>query len=123
MPVEFTNAEAARLEAALSRGDRRLGAVIRRAWELGCRFDAWDDRLEAALWRQAFSECGLDAAFYAQRQIPFEETLPWDHISYGVTKEFLVREAEAALRGELTEDCRGGPCAECGACEGAGQEA
>jgi len=116
--VEFPDPDAAWVEAALSRGDRRLGAVIRRAWELGCRFDSWDDRFDGALWRQAFAECGLDATFYAHRRIPFEETLPWDHLSYGVGREFLLREAEAALRGDLTEDCRTGPCSECGACEG-----
>jgi hypothetical protein len=98
-----------------------VGTAIRRAWELGCRFDAWDDRFNAARWRQAFAECGLDAAFYANRRIPADEPLPWDHLSYGVTREFLQREAEAALRGELTDDCRTGPCTVCGACDRAGE--
>ncbi|MFB0535082.1 MAG: TIGR03960 family B12-binding radical SAM protein, partial [Anaerolineae bacterium] len=31
------------LEAAISRGDRRLGRVIHRAWQLGARFDAWNE--------------------------------------------------------------------------------
>ena len=119
--MEFTSADPAWVEAALSRGDRRVGTAIRRAWELGCRFDAWDDRFNAARWRQAFAECGLDAAFYANRRIPADEPLPWDHLSYGVTREFLQREAEAALRGELTDDCRTGPCTVCGACDRAGE--
>ncbi|MFI5267796.1 MAG: radical SAM protein, partial [Chloroflexota bacterium] len=47
------------LEGALARGDRRLAAVIERAWRLGCRFDAWGDQFKFSLWQQAFADCGL----------------------------------------------------------------
>lgn len=41
------------------------------------------------------------------------EILPWDHISCGVTKEYMIREYEKSLREETTDDCRNG-CHGCG---------
>lgn len=104
------------LEAALSRGDRRLGRVIHRAWRLGARFDAWDERFDEGLWQRAFAESGLDPDFYARRERSLDEVLPWDHIDVGVRKEFLIREYQRSLRGETTFDCREG-CIDCGISE------
>lgn len=101
------------LEAVLSRGDRRLGPVIRRAWQLGARFDGWSDQFRADAWKQAFFEAGLDPAFYAARQRSGDEVLPWDHLDAGVTKQFLWRDYQASLRGETRPDCREG-CTACG---------
>ncbi len=94
------------LEAVLARGDRRLGPVILRAWELGARFDAWSESFDAGRWRQAFAEVGLDPDFYAYRLRPFHEALPWGHIEVGVRPEFLWTEYERSLRGHLSVDCR-----------------
>ncbi len=101
------------LEAALSRGDRRLGQVIHRAWQLGARFDAWDELLDDGLWWRAFADAGLDPNFYARRERSLDEVLPWDHIDVGVRKEFLIEEYQRSLRGETTIDCREG-CIDCG---------
>jgi radical SAM family uncharacterized protein len=101
------------LEAALSRGDRRLSDVIRRAWELGAVLDGWGDRFNHAAWSQAFGELGIDPNWYARRVRLADETLPWDHVSVGVTKKFLWREYERALTGETTDDCRE-TCYACG---------
>ena len=94
------------LEAALSRGDRRLSGVIHRAWELGAVLDGWGDRLNHAAWTRAFTEIGIDAEWYARRERAADEVLPWDHLSVGVTKRSLWREYERALAGETTDDCR-----------------
>ena len=102
------------LEAVLARGDRRLSAVLERAWKLGCRLDGWDENFDYAAWMQAFSDCGVDPAFYANRELKREETLPWDHISSGVTKAYLYSELEQARRGIATPDCKVG-CRGCGA--------
>jgi radical SAM family uncharacterized protein len=102
------------LEAVLSRGDRRLGKVIHRAWELGSRFDAWQECFNFGNWTRAFEENGLDPAFYANRQRPLDETLPWQHIDIGVTQNFLQKEHEAMYAGGGTGDCRHGPCYGCG---------
>lgn len=101
------------LEAALSRGDRRLGRVIRRAWQLGSRFDAWSELFEAERWWRAFAEAGLEPAFYARRQRRLEEVFPWDHIDVGVRKGFLIEEYQRSLRGEAVPDCRE-RCLDCG---------
>ena len=104
------------LEAALSRGDRRLGQVIYRAWQWGAKFDAWDELLDEDLWWRAFADAALDPNFYARRERPLDEVLPWDHIDVGVRKEFLVEEYQRSLRGETTIDCREG-CVDCGVSE------
>ncbi len=94
------------LEAALSRGDRRLSDVIQRAWEAGAGFDAWADQFNAAAWSSAFASCGLDPDWYARRERPLDETMPWDHINIGVSKKYLAREYRRALEGKTTGDCR-----------------
>ncbi|MFC1902290.1 TIGR03960 family B12-binding radical SAM protein [Chloroflexota bacterium] len=102
------------LEAALSRGDRRLGRVIRRAWELGCKFDAWTEHFHYESWLRAFNEAGLEPAFYARRERDLDEVLPWSHIDTGVTADFLEQEYRRAHRGEETPDCRHHACNTCG---------
>jgi radical SAM family uncharacterized protein len=101
------------LEAFLSRGDRRLAAVIERAWQLGARFDAWSEQFDWAAWQRAFAEAGLDMDWYARRQRPVEETLPWDHLSVGVKKDFLAAEWLHSLQGAVVDDCRE-HCFSCG---------
>ncbi len=102
------------LEAALSRGDRRLGKVIYLAWKLGSTFDAWDERFDYQKWLRAFDENGLEPDFYARRQRPLGELLPWAHIDVGVTSAFLKREYQRAVEGKETPDCRYQSCTACG---------
>ena len=80
------------LEAVLSRGDRRLGAAIYRAWQLGAKFDAWSEYHDWRIWERAFAETGIDAAWYAYRERDLWETLPWAHIDSGVNVAYLRRE-------------------------------
>ncbi|MCD6291561.1 MAG: TIGR03960 family B12-binding radical SAM protein [Anaerolineae bacterium] len=94
------------MEAFLSRGDRRLADVIERAWRLGAKFDAWQDHFRDRAWMQAFAEAGLDPDWYARRERSVDEVLPWDHISTGVKKSFLIEEYEHAFQGAVIEDCR-----------------
>lgn len=104
-------------EAVFARGDRRLGAAILRAWELGARFDGWSDHFDEELWHRALGEAGLNAAFYAERGRGRDEILPWDHLSAGVSRGYLWSEYEKALLGEFTSDCRRGECTACGVCD------
>ena len=101
------------LEACFARGDRRMGTVLKRAWEKGCILDGWNETFRFNTWMDAFRECGIDPAFYANRERTKEEVLPWDHIDCGVTKAFLWREKEKSERAETTKDCRKG-CNGCG---------
>ena len=96
------------LEACFARGDRRLGAVLKKAFEKGCILDGWNETFRYDTWMEAFRECGLDPAFYAHRERSADEILPWDHIDSGVTKVFLLREKEKSERAETTRDCRKG---------------
>jgi radical SAM family uncharacterized protein len=102
------------LEGVLARGDRRLSQVIYRAWQLGATFDAWSEHFNYEKWGRAFDECGLDPAFYANRQRPLGETLPWSHIDVGVSADFLKRQYQLTLQGTETLDCRHGRCTACG---------
>ena len=101
------------IEAVFARGDRRLADVLEHAWRLGCRFDGWSDQFRYDLWMKAFEEAGVNPDFYATRERTAEEVFPWDHLDCGVTKQYLLREWEKALRGERTQDCRKG-CTGCG---------
>ena len=102
------------LEAVLSRGDRRLGKVIYRAWQLGSTFDAWNEHLNYENWLGAFNEAGLNPSFYAHRERPLDEFLPWAHIDVGLTTAFLKQEYQRAIAGEETPDCRYNACNACG---------
>lgn len=102
------------LEAAFSRGDRRLNGVLLRAHEKGCRFDSWSEHFKPQAWREVFEEEGLTVEEYAQRFRELEEPLPWDHVDVVVTKSFLQREYKKAMEAMTTPDCRQG----CNGCFG-----
>ena len=108
------------LEAALSRGDRRVADVIEQAWRHGAKFDSWSEYFSLQTWLDAFAACGLSPAFYANRIRDKEEILPWQTISDGVKESYLWKERETAYAGQITPDCRV-KCSGCGAnrlCEG-----
>lgn len=102
------------LEAVFARGDRRLCKVMELACQRGFHFDGWGDCFSLDNWLQLFKECGIDPEFYANRKRSFDEVLPWDHIDYGVTKEFLINECKKAYNSETTFNCRQ-KCSNCGA--------
>jgi len=102
------------LEGVFARGDRKLGSVIEAAVSKGCRFDGWDECFELDKWLEAFTECGIDPAFYANRARSFDEINPWDMLDYGVTKKFLICQNELAHKAITTPNCRE-KCAGCGA--------
>ena len=108
------DAQTSFLEAVFSRGDRRLSAVLEEAWRRGAKFDAWSEYFDFDRWMTAFDACGLDPAFYANRERKPKELLPWSVTSTGVTTAFLLRELERACEAEITPDCRV-QCTGCGA--------
>jgi radical SAM family uncharacterized protein len=112
--LSWRDPEVSLLEAALSRGDRRMGQVIYDAWKSGSTFDAWDERFNYQNWLDAFKKNGLEPAFYAQRERSLEENLPWAHIDPGVSTEFLKKEYQRALKGTETPDCHYNACNACG---------
>ncbi len=112
--VSYHQSETSVLEGVLARGDRRLGAVIYKAWKKGCKFDSWDEFFDFSKWSEAFDECELNTSFYANRRREYDEILPWDHMDYGVRKEFLIEENKKAHDSVTTPHCRI-RCSGCGA--------
>ncbi len=111
--LTWGKAEAGRLEALLARGDRRLARVVARAHDLGAVLDGWDEWLRLDAWEQAAGELGVDIdAEVGPRD--GDAFLPWEVIDPGVTRRFLEAERRRALAGQLTPDCRTGPCFRCG---------
>jgi radical SAM family uncharacterized protein/radical SAM-linked protein len=104
------------IEAAIARGDRRLGRVLEQVWRDGARLDAWEEYFSFSRWMAAFDKYGLDPAFYASRERRDGETLPWSAISAGVATRHLRAERDAARAGTVTGDCRNS-CSGCGAAE------
>jgi radical SAM superfamily enzyme YgiQ (UPF0313 family) len=102
------------LEAVISRGDRRIGRVIYRAWRMGACFDGWGEQFRFDIWLDAFAGEGLDPNFYACRRRSLDEPLPWGHIDIGVSTDFLKREYKRSMEGKETPDCRDHSCNACG---------
>ena len=113
--VKWNQPELSWLEGIFSRGDRRLTGALVEAWRLGARFDAWAEHFNAEIWREAFKRSGINAELYLHRARPLDETMPWDHIRSGVSREYFIREWNRALEGKTTPDCRD-KCLECGVC-------
>ena len=113
LKMTYNLPEASQVESWLSRGDRRLGAVILQAWRSGAKFDAWSELLNLQAWQDAFAQVGLDSDFYTLRQRSLDEVLPWDHISTGVSKHFLLTDLRLSQAERTREDCRN-RCYNCG---------
>ena len=111
---KYHDARVSRIEAVFARGDRRLCRALALAHERGMMLDGWDEYFSYDAWMQVFADCGLDPAFYANREFGTGELLPWDFIDVGVTKDFMKNEYSRALSGETTPDCRT-KCSACGA--------
>jgi radical SAM family uncharacterized protein/radical SAM-linked protein len=114
--MKYHEPELSFMEGVFARGDRRLGKVLERAVDLGCRFDGWRDHFRFELWQQAFADCELDPAWYL-RERSESEILPWAMIDCGIPKEFFLAERRKAHQGSYTADCRDGDCHGCGLCD------
>jgi radical SAM family uncharacterized protein len=108
------------IEGLLSRGDRRVGAVIRRVWESGGRFDGWSEHFSYQRWVEAAGEVlpdqGVDLDWYTTREREELEVLPWDHLDSGLDKDWLWQDWQDALSEYEQDDCRWTPCFDCGVC-------
>ncbi|WP_194897273.1 TIGR03960 family B12-binding radical SAM protein [Catenulispora pinisilvae] len=119
------------IEGLLSRGDRRVGKVIREVWERGGRFDGWSEHFSYQRWAEAtvtaLADTPVDLAWYTTREREYNEVLPWDHIDSGLDRDWLWEDWQDALEaaeggGAEVEDCRWTPCYDCGVCPQMGTE-
>ncbi|MET9248541.1 TIGR03960 family B12-binding radical SAM protein [Nonomuraea sp. NPDC003709] len=110
------------VEGLLSRGDRRVGAVIRAVWQDGGRFDGWSEHFSYERWMAAAEKAGVDVDWYTTRERAENEVLPWDHLDAGLDREWLWQDWQEAVSGGEVEDCRWTPCYDCGVCPTMGTE-
>jgi len=114
------------IEGLLSRGDRRVGKVIRAVWEDGGRFDGWSEHFSFERWmkaaERALADEPVDVAWYTTRERDQHEVLPWDHLDAGLDREWLWQDWQDALNEREVEDCRWTPCYDCGVCPTMGTE-
>jgi radical SAM family uncharacterized protein len=116
----YHDGQPALIEGLLSRGDRRVGAVIRRAWERGARFDGWSEHFSYRRWVEAagqvLPERGVDLDWFTTRERERTEVLPWDHLDSGLDPDWLWQDWQDARAGVEQDDCRWTPCFDCGVC-------
>jgi radical SAM superfamily enzyme YgiQ (UPF0313 family) len=114
------------VEGLLSRGDRRVGAVIRRAWEDGGRFDGWSEYFSFDRWMTAaevaLAGAGVDVDWYTTRERGEHEVLPWDHLDAGLDRRWLWADWQESLTGREVDDCRWWGCYDCGVCPSQGTQ-
>lgn len=111
--VSYHDTRVSFIEAVFARGDRRLASVLEKAYAAGCLFDSWDEHFKYDVWLESFKKAGLDPAFYANRTLTFDETLPWSHLDFGVETAFLEKEYLKATNAKTTLPCNV-HCANCG---------
>jgi radical SAM family uncharacterized protein len=117
------------IEGLLSRGDRRVAAVIRAAWADGAQFDGWSEYFSFSRWERCASEAlagePVDLAWYTTRERDYGEVLPWDHLDAGLDRDWLWQDWQDAVDpvgAAEVEDCRWTPCYDCGVCPTMGTE-
>ncbi|MFI0418063.1 TIGR03960 family B12-binding radical SAM protein [Spongiactinospora sp. 9N601] len=110
------------VEGLLSRGDRRVGAVIEAVWADGGRFDGWSEHFSYERWAAATERAGIDLDWYTTREREENEVLPWDHLDAGLDREWLWQDWQDAIGEGEVEDCRWTPCYDCGVCPTMGTE-
>ena len=112
----YHDAKTGYIEAILARGDRKLADVLETVWKHGATFDSWTEFFDFDRWTDAFEACGINPDDYAARERDVYEPLPWDHISCGVSKEFLRKEKRLSEAEKTTADCRVHACNGCAVC-------
>jgi radical SAM family uncharacterized protein len=124
--MRYHDGEPSIIEGLLSRGDRRVGAVIERAWRDGARFDGWSEHFSFARWVAAadaeLTPTGVSLDFFTTRERDADEVLPWDHLDSGLDKQWLWDDWQDALTGYEQDDCRWTPCFDCGVCPSMGTD-
>lgn len=127
--VNYTDVRISAMEDFIGRGDRSLGKVVLRAWQLGAGMDAWWDNTEKAYqaWSQAIEESGLTWKYRQVEQGEWnifadtdkdilERPLPWDHLDTGIDKKWLQEDLKRALDAATVPDCSFEGCSHCGVC-------
>lgn len=114
--LKWHTPETSYLEGVFSRGDRKVLPLLIEAWKQGARLDGWTENFNLQRWQIAAETCGIDMDSYL-RERHLDEVLPWEHISTGVTVDFLKKELKGSIEETYTPDCRYNDCVNCGVCD------
>lgn len=95
------------IQGVLARGDRKIGDLLYRAWELG-GYKAW---------KQAAKEQKVDVDAYLYQPVPVGQVQPWDILDMGLADGYMEKELEAAKQRKYTIPCFSG-CNRCTICGG-----
>ena len=120
--MRYHDGEPSMVEGLLSRGDRRVGAVIEHVWRAGGRFDGWSEHFSYQRWLASCEAVGIDIQWYTTRERDGDEILPWDHLDSGLDKQWLWDDWQDALEEFEQDDCRWTPCFDCGVCPNLGTD-
>jgi radical SAM family uncharacterized protein len=124
--MRYHDGQPSLIEGLLSRGDRRVGAVIEQVWRQGQRFDGWSEHFSFERWMSAatvaLEPVGVDIYWFTTRERGETEVLPWDHLDSGLDRQWLWDDWQDALTGYEQDDCRWTPCFDCGVCPTMGTE-
>ena len=120
--MRYHDGEPSLIEGLLSRGDRRVGAVIENVWRAGGRFDGWSEYFSYERWMAGAHDSGIDVGWYTTREREADEILPWDHLDSGLDKQWLWDDWQDALGEFEQDDCRWTPCFDCGVCSNLGTD-
>jgi radical SAM family uncharacterized protein/radical SAM-linked protein len=116
LSVKWHDARMSMLEGLISRGGEKSGLLLERAFQAGCRFDGWSECFRFDLWEMAMADLTIDPE-EELRQRRLTDSLPWDQIDCGLSRDFLIGEWLKSAQGELTADCRANSCHNCGVCD------
>jgi radical SAM family uncharacterized protein/radical SAM-linked protein len=96
--VNFTDVRISAMEDFIGQGDRRLSAVLRRAWEFGAGMDSWFDSLDRAFaaWENAIAQSDLT---WKYRQVENGEWNVFPESGVG-SQESEVRSQESEVRSQ-----------------------
>ncbi|MGJ6981531.1 TIGR03960 family B12-binding radical SAM protein [Aestuariimicrobium soli] len=118
--MRYHDGKPGQIEGLLSRGDRRVGAVIEEVWRQGGQFDGWSEHFSYDRWveacESALAGTGVDLAWYTTRERDYDEVLPWDHLDSGLDRDWLWEDWQDAIDEVEVDDCRWTPCYDCGVC-------
>ncbi len=130
--INYTDVRISAMEDFVGRGDRRLSAVVKRAWELGAGMDSWWENLDKAYgaWEQAIAEADLTWKYRLvengewnvfkeegkELSDSLDAPLPWDYLNTGIDKQWLKDDLKRALDAATVPDCAFEGCSHCGVC-------
>ncbi len=111
----FHNPKVSQIESFFTRGDENIAAFIYELYKQGAYLESWDENLDFDLYSKIAKKMNIDIEKMASREFLEDEILPWDVISYGVRKQWLLDEYKKAKKAIATIPCEI-KCNNCGVC-------